>query len=79
MVGRRFIFDTVYIFISIFKIPEGISLGTRLCATPPGELTAADCCRGAPIEARTSQPGKECQPTHLTRRAPPVDPPEETD
>ena len=40
-----------------------------------GRADAADCCRGAPIEVRTSQPGQECQPTHLTRRAPPGDPP----
>ena len=42
---------------------------------PSGRADAADCCRGAPIEVRTSRPGQECQPTLLTRRAPPGDPP----
>ena len=46
----------------------------KLCATPLGELTRPTAV-GAPIEVRTSQPGQECQPTHLTRRAPPGDPP----
>ena len=48
--------------------------GMKLCATPLGELTRPTAV-GAPIEVRTSQPGQECQPTHLTRRAPPGDPP----
>jgi hypothetical protein len=53
----------------------GFFLGTRRWATPLGELTRPTAVGGAPIEVRTSQPGQECQPTHLTRRAPPGDPP----
>ena len=47
-------------------------LGTRHMCDPSGRADAADCCRGAPIEVRTRQPGQECQPMHLTRRAPPA-------
>jgi len=53
----------------------GFFLGTRPCANPLGELTRPTVVGGAPIEVRTSQTGQECQPTHLTRRAPPGDPP----
>ena len=54
----------------------GFSLGTRPRANPLGELTGPTAVGGAPIEVRTiSLPGQECQPTQLTRRAPPGDPP----
>ena len=58
------------------KIQVGFFLGgTRPCANPLGELTRPTAVGGAPIEVRTSLPGEECQPTQLTRRAPPGDPP----
>jgi len=57
------------------KIPVGYFLGLRHCANPLGELTRPTAVGGAPIEVRTSLPGQECQPTQLTRRASPGDPP----
>ena len=53
----------------------GFFLGLRHCANPLGELTRPTAVGGEPIEVRTSQSGLECQPTHLTRRAPPGDHP----
>ena len=53
----------------------GFFLGSRLCANPLGAVTRPTAVGGASIEVRTCQPGQECQPTHLTRRAPPGDPP----
>jgi len=59
------------------KSDMGFFFGTRHCATPLGELTRPTAVGGRPSRwgqvdwART----QECQPTHLTRRAPPGDPP----
>ena len=56
------------------KIQKDFS-SARGTVRPSGRADAADRCRGAPIEVRTSQPGQECQPTLLTRCAPLGDPP----
>ena len=60
----------------IQKNPEkGFSSHEALLVNPSGRADAATFERGGAHRGKDSQPGQECQPTHLTRRAPPGDPP----